>query len=353
MTDKIKVKVGISTGDINGIGIEVIMKTLSDSRIFDQVTPVVYSSVKTTTLHRKALGMLDFSFNLIKEAADANSRKANLINCWDEEVQIDLGQDTSEGGKYAYLSLEAATADLLKGNIDALLTAPINKFNITRAGFDFPGHTEYLQHKSASPDSLMFMVSENLKLGVVTGHMPLSQVAGSITGEAVLGKLRLVHRTLKQDFWIQKPRIAVLGLNPHAGDSGLLGSEEMQVISPAILAAFDEGIMAFGPFPADAFFGNASYLQFDAVLAMYHDQGLIPFKHISFGKGVNFTAGLPFIRTSPDHGVAYDIAGKNLAYEGSFREALYLASDLFSNRKEQLELASNPLKITRLARDRD
>jgi len=351
--ENIKARIGISIGDINGIGIEVILKTLSDSRIYEYCTPIVYGSVKTTSYHKKLLGIQEFNFQVIRTAAEANLRKPNLINCWEEEVKIEMGQDTENGGKYALKSLEAAMEDLLDGKIDALVTAPINKSNIQKAGFSFPGHTEYLQQKAGMADSLMFMLSEDLKIGVVTGHMPISQVAASITKESILSKLRLINKSLKNDFWIEKPKIAVLGLNPHAGDRGLLGKEEEEIIIPTINKAFEEGIMAFGPFPADGFFGQASYLKFDAVLAMYHDQGLIPFKHLSFGKGVNFTAGLTFIRTSPDHGVAYDIAGKAIANEGSFREALFTAADLFRKREEQKQLQSHPLKITKLAKDRD
>lgn len=351
--ENIKARIGISVGDINGIGIEVIIKTLMDPRIYEFCTPIVYGSVKTTSYHKKLLGIQEFNFQVIRNAGEANLRKPNLINCWEEEVKIELGNDTALGGKYALKSLEAAMEDLLGGKLDALVTAPINKSNIQSEGFAFPGHTEYLQKKAGSPDSLMFMLSEDLKIGVVTGHIPISQVAAAITKEGILSKLRLINRSLKNDFWIEKPRIAVLGLNPHAGDHGLLGSEEEQIIKPAIARAFEEGIMAFGPFPADGFFGQAAYMKFDAVLAMYHDQGLIPFKHLSFGKGVNFTAGLPFIRTSPDHGVAYDIAGKSQANESSFREAIYAAGDLFRRRAEQKELQSHPLKITKLARDRD
>ncbi len=351
--DTIKARIGISIGDINGIGMEVIIKTLMDSRIYEYCTPIVYGSVKTASYHKKSLGIPDFNFQVIRNAAEANPKKANLINCWEEEVKIELGQSTESGGAYAFKSLEASMDDLLAGKIDALVTAPINKENIQHAGFPFPGHTEYLQQKAGSADSLMFMVSEDLKIGVVTGHIPLSKVCSSITKENILSKLRLMHRSLKNDFWIEKPKIAVLGLNPHAGDHGLLGSEEAEIIAPAIARAFEEGIMAFGPFPADGFFGSAAYLKFDAVLAMYHDQGLIPFKNISFGKGINFTAGLPFIRTSPDHGVAYDIAGKAIASESSFRDALFLAADLVRKREEQRELLSHPLKISKFARDRD
>ena len=348
-----KVRIGISIGDINGIGLEIIIKTLLDARIYDYCTPIIYGSAKTISFYKKAIGIQEFNYQIIRNTSEANPRKANLINCWEEEVKIEFGQETAEGGKYAFLSLEAALTDLLQNNIDALVTAPINKSNIQNAGFPFPGHTEYLQQKAGSNDSLMFMIGEDLKIGVVTGHIPLNKVASQITQESILSKLNLMNHCLKNDFWIEKPKIAVLGLNPHSGDNGLLGTEEQEIIIPAINSAFNDGILAFGPFPADAFFGQASYLKFDAVLAMYHDQGLIPFKNISSGHGINYTAGLPFIRTSPDHGVAYDIAGKDLAKESSFREALFMAGDLFRRRVEQKELQSRPLKITKLSKDRD
>lgn len=343
-----KIKVGISIGDINGIGIEVILKTLMDNRILEHCTPIVYGSVKITSFHRKALNIQDFSFNIIQNTDQANPKRANLINCWDEEVKIDLGQQTENGGKYAFKSLEAATNDLLEGKIDALLTAPINKHNIQQPGFDFPGHTEYLQQRSGSAESLMFLVSDDLRVGVVTGHIPLKDVATTVTTEKIMAKLRLMNKSLKQDFWIEKPKIAVLGLNPHAGDNGLIGEEDQNVIIPAIEEAKKEKILAFGPYAADGFFGNGSYRQFDAVLAMYHDQGLVPFKTLAFGAGVNFTAGLDIVRTSPDHGTGYDIAGKNQANESSFREALYMALDVVKNRREQDELLENPLKVGQL-----
>ena len=339
-----KVKIGISIGDVNGIGLEVILKTLANNSILDYCTPIVYGHTKIASYHRKALGLPDFNFNVITSANLANPKRANLINCWEEDVKIELGMSTETGGKYALLSLEKATEDLLSGEIDALVTAPINKFNIQAETFKFPGHTEYLQERCGSNDVLMFLISEELKIGVVTSHIPLKDISASITKEKIVQKLKMINDSLKKDFWIEKPKIAVLGLNPHAGDNGLLGSEEKDVIIPAIQEAFDKGIICFGPYSADGFFGNGTYKQFDAVLAMYHDQGLIPFKTIAFSTGVNYTAGLKMVRTSPDHGTGYDIAGKNLADPTSFIEAVFAATHIVKNRREQESLLSNQLR---------
>lgn len=339
-----KIKLGISIGDINGIGLEVILKTLSHNSILDYCTPIVYGHTKVASYHRKALGLTDFAFNVINDPSTANPKKANLINCWEEDVKIDLGTSNETGGKYALLSLQKATDALIKGEIDALVTAPINKHNIQSENFKFPGHTEYLQEQSNSTDVLMFMISEDIRVGVVTGHIPVQDISKSITKEKIVKKLVMMNESLKKDFWIEKPKIAVLGLNPHAGDNGLLGNEEADVIIPAIQEAFDKGVICFGPYPADGFFGNSSYKQFDAVLAMYHDQGLIPFKTIAFGTGVNFSAGLKIVRTSPDHGTGYDIAGKNLADPSSFIEAVFAATHIVKNRREQETLLSNQLR---------
>jgi len=348
-----KIKVGISVGDINGIGIEVILKTLAHPFILESCTPIVYGSLKTLTYHRKVLGIQDLTFQLIKSPEEANPRRANLVNIWDTEIKIELGKATENGGIYSFKSLEAATQDLVDGKIDVLVTAPIHKHNIQAAGFEFPGHTEYLESKAPGHESLMFMVGEDLKIAVVTGHIPLKQVSENINEDSILRKLRILDKSLKNDFWVEKPKIAVLGLNPHAGEEGSIGKEEIEIILPAIQKAKEEKILAFGPYPADGFFGKADYLKFDGVLAMYHDQGLIPFKSLCFNHGVNFTAGLPFIRTSPDHGTAFDIAGKNEALETSFLEALMLACDTFKRRTEQIDLKRNPLKFTRFTRDRD
>lgn len=348
-----KLKIGISIGDVNGIGLEVIIKTLADHKILDYCTPIVYGQTKIASFHRRAINISDFNFQVIDHASQAQHRKANMINCWDEDVKIDLGQVTENGGKYALISLQRATDDLLRGDIDALVTAPINKDNIQSEEFKFPGHTEYLQERDGAAESLMFLVSDTLRIGVVTGHIPLNSVAQSITTEKILAKLKLMDASLRNDFWIRRPKIAVLGLNPHAGDNGLIGDEEQTVIIPAIQEAKANDILAFGPYPADGFFANGSYHKFDAVLAMYHDQGLIPFKQLAFESGVNFTAGLSFVRTSPDHGTAYDIAGQNLASADSFREALFTAIHIVKHRRETAVLTENPLVITKLSRDRD
>ena len=351
MSDKLKI--GISIGDVNGIGLEVIIKTLIDSRMLEYFTPIVYGSTKVASFHRKALGINDFSFNVINEVQQAHSKRANMINCWQDDVKITLGEENEIGGKYAFLSLKRAVDDLVGGEIDALVTGPINKHNIQQEGFDFPGHTEYLQARTESNDALMFMISDELRVGVVTGHIPVKDVAPNVSMEAIVSKLALMDASLKRDFWIRKPKIAVLGLNPHAGDNGLIGKEDETIIAPAIAEAKAKGIFCFGPYPADGFFAAETYTKFDAVLAMYHDQGLIPFKHIAARSGVNFTAGLPVVRTSPDHGTGYDIAGKNIASEMSFREALFAAVHIVARRREQDVLLSNPLVSRRLSRDRD
>ena len=348
-----KLKIGISVGDINGIGLEVIIKSLMDSRVLEFFTPIVYGNTKVASFHRKAIGVNDFSFNVINAVDQANPKRANMINCWQEDVKINLGEQNEIGGKYAFESLQRATSDLKDGLIDALVTAPINKHNIQQEGFNFPGHTEYLQNIFQAKDVLMFMVCEDLRVGVVTGHIPVKDVANSITQDSIIQKLVMMNDSLKNDFWIQKPKIAVLGLNPHAGDDGLIGLEDKDIIRPAIERAYQDGILCFGPFPADGFFASQAYTKYDAVLAMYHDQGLIPFKHIASRAGINFTAGLPVVRTSPDHGTGYDIAGKNLASHESFLEALFEAVHIVQKRREQAVLKQNPLSFRRLSKDRD
>jgi 4-hydroxythreonine-4-phosphate dehydrogenase len=353
-----KLKVGISVGDINGIGLEIIIKTLADNRIYDYCTPIVYGHTKVASFYRRTTHIEDLSFTVINHPSEALGKKdhkrPNMINCWDEDIKIEPGVVNAEIGKFAFLSLDKATADLVNGDIDALVTAPINKDTIQGEQFNFPGHTEYLQDKGGSAESLMFLVSDTLKVGVVTGHIPVAKVPESITADKILAKLKLMDQSLRNDFWVRKPKIAVLGLNPHAGDNGLIGNEEQNTILPAIEdARNNHNILAFGPYSADGFFASGNYLNFDAVLAMYHDQGLIPFKQIAFESGVNFTAGLNFVRTSPDHGTAYDIAGKNKASEVSFREALFTALHIVKHRRETLELNENPLLFTKLSRDRD
>ena len=348
-----KPRIGISIGDVNGIGLEIIIKTLADAKIYDYCTPIVYGHTKVASFHRRATHINELNFNVIGDASQSIAKRANMINCWEEDVRIEPGTVTADGGKYAYLSLQRATDDLLSGMIDGLVTAPINKDNIQNEDFNFPGHTEYLQSRDNADESLMFLVSETLRVGVVTGHIPVSKISESITTEKIIAKLKLMHSSLRDDFWIRKPKIAVLGLNPHASDNGLIGSEEKDVIIPAIEEARAHDVLAFGPYSADGFFANGTYLQFDAVLAMYHDQGLIPFKQIAFESGVNYTAGLSFVRTSPDHGTAYDIAGKNMASEISFREALFTALHIIKHRRETAQLNENPLLFSKLSRDRD
>lgn len=339
-----RIKIGITHGDINGVGYEVIIKTLSDDRIFDSCTPIVYGSPKVAAYHKKAINQTKVSFNQIVDATEAQDGKANIINCISDNVRVELGKSTDIAGEASYMALEKACEDLKEGKIDVLITAPICKDNIQSSEFHFPGHTEFLAEQFNSEDHLMLMVSDQMKIGVVAGHVPISKVSEFITEELVLSKIRVMHQTMKQDFGIDGPRIAVLGLNPHAGDNGLLGSEEEEIISPALEKAQEEGIMAMGPYPADGFFGNGTYSKFDVILSMYHDQGLVPFKALAFDDGVNFTAGLPIIRTSPGHGTAFDIAGKGKASENSFRKAMYLAMDLYRNREIYKETAKAPLQ---------
>jgi 4-hydroxythreonine-4-phosphate dehydrogenase len=335
---------GISQGDINGIGYEVIIKALMDITANDICVPVVYGSPKVAAYHRKALNINNFSFNNIRTPEEAKSRKANMINCLDDNIRVELGKSTPQGGEAAFISLDKAVTDLRNGKIDVLITGPIDKKNIQSENFHFNGHTEYLRSKADADDVLMFMIGESLKIGVATGHVPLKDVPGMITKELLIRKLKLMNKSLVMDFGIRKPRLAVLGLNPHAGDNSLIGIEESEIIIPAIQQVFQEGVLAFGPYPADGFFGAGSFSKFDGILAMYHDQGLAPFKALSFDTGVNFTAGLSFIRTSPGHGTAFEIAGKGEASESSFRQAVYLACDIFKNRQLYSEISQNPLK---------
>ena len=326
--------IGITVGDINGIGPEVIIKALSNNKILQHFTPVIYGSAKVLSFYRKQLKRDHFNFSPIKDLSKPHERKVNVINCWEENVEINPGKNNNIGGKYAFKSLEAATLDLKAGKLDGLVTAPINKLNIQNDQFKFAGHTEYLAEKDGAAQSLMFMVADTLRVGVVTGHLPLKDVPAAITKEAISTKLKMMFKSLKKDFGINKPKIAILGLNPHAGEEGLLGDEENNIIKPAMEPFKSKGQLVMGPFPADGFFGSSDHHKYDAVLAMYHDQGLIPFKSLTFAKGVNFTAGLSFVRTSPDHGTAYAIAGKAVADERSFRTAIYAAIDIANSRKE-------------------
>lgn len=339
------IKVGITHGDFNGISYEIIIKSLQDNRLLDLFTPIVYGSSKIASYFRKNLNLQDVNFNLIKKAEYANSKRTNILNCFEEEVKIEIGKETKIAGELAFLALEQAIEDLNKKTLDVLVTAPINKKNIQSEKFNFFGHTDYLASKYNTSDHLMIMVSENLRIGILTGHIPVKEIANTITEDMILKKIRIMHKSLQMDFGIRKPKIAVLGLNPHAGDHGLIGSEEIEIIAPAIQQANNEKILAFGPYPADGLFGSSNYTTYDGILAMYHDQGMLPFKSFSFDRGINFTAGLPIIRTSPAHGTAFDIAGKNVASPNSFRQAIYMAIDIFKNRKRFSESNKNPLPI--------
>lgn len=329
-----KPTIAITIGDVNSISPEIIIKALEDPRIIKMMTPVVYGSGKILSYYRKALNIRDFNYFQLKNLEELSDKKLNVLNLWEETVNITMGQSSEEAGKYAFISIKKAVEDAIAGKVDAIVTAPINKHNIQSEEFKFAGHTEYLAKEAGVKDSLMLLVDGDLRVGVVTGHIPIKEVSEKVTAEKIDSKLDVLEKSLKHDFGIKKPRIAVLGLNPHAGDGGVIGSEEEEMIKPLIEKRKEKGKLVFGPFPADGFFGNQQYKNFDAVLAMYHDQGLIPFKTLAFSNGVNFTAGLPFVRTSPDHGTAYDLTGKGLADETSMRQALFLAIDIIKNRKE-------------------
>lgn len=336
--------IGFTCGDLNGIGIELLIKTLSDNRLLDICVPVVFGSNKSINFYRKSLPDINFVYQAVKDLTRLNPKQVNIFNCWEEEVAITPGTLNEIGGKYALLSLEQGVAALKAGLIHGLVTAPIHKKNIQSEAFKHSGHTPYLKEQFNVPDVLMLMVAENLRVAVVTEHVPLSGVKQYITKENILRKLQILNNSLQRDFGVSKPRIAVLGLNPHAGDEGLIGDEEETIIKPAIKEAKYRDIMAFGPYSADAFFARGGYQKVDAVLAMYHDQGLIPFKSLAIGEGVNFTAGLPAVRTSPDHGTAFDIAGKGKADAASFIVATFEAVDIIRRRGDFDESHRNPLK---------
>ncbi len=336
-----KIVVGISIGDVNGIGIEVILKTFEDKRMLDFCTPVLFASNKTIAYHKKVL-KVNHSIHGITSTDKIAHGKINLVNVWQEEVKMAIGQNTETGGTYALKSLVAAVEAVKQQQVDLLLTAPINKENIQSSEFDFPGHTEYLE-SNFEGKSLMILMTDVLRIGLITGHIPVSKVAETITPELIREKVAIMHTSLVQDFNISKPKIAVLSLNPHCGDKGVIGKEDDEIIKPTIASIQETGKQVFGPYAADGFFGSKTYEQFDGVLAMYHDQGLAPFKAISFGKGVNFTAGLHKIRTSPDHGTGFDIAGKNKANPESFKEALFTALEIHKNRTEYQNLKKNAL----------
>ena len=345
MANEKLIRVGITQGDTNGIGYEVILKALQNQQMTELFTPVVYGSAKTASYHRKALELQPVSMNVIRNSADIKDGVNNLVEVANEEVKVELGVSSEIAGRAAFDALERAVTDLKQGYIDVLVTAPINKKSIQSEQFTFPGHTEYLEASIGDGDkALMILFSDKIRVALVTTHVPVSRIGEYITKEAVLDKLFAFNRSLKSDFGIVRPRIAVLSLNPHAGDGGLLGKEEQEVIAPAIAEAVEKKVVAFGPYAADGFFGNEMYKHFDGVLAMYHDQGLAPFKTIAMESGVNFTAGLPYVRTSPDHGTGYDIAGKNEANDQSMREAIYAAIDIYRNRSNYAEMTQNPLR---------
>jgi 4-hydroxythreonine-4-phosphate dehydrogenase len=343
-----KLKIGISHGDVNGISYEVIIKTLMDSRISEICTPILFGSPKVAAYHRKALNIEQFSPMGINAPREAKGNRVFVINCVDDNIRVELGKSTESAGISSYQALKAATDALESGEIDALVTGPVSKSNMQQGEFNYNGHTEYFQDRFKVDEVMMLMVSDLLKVGLVAGHVPISQLSSWITTDLIVSKLEVLSQSLLKDFGIRSPRIAVLGLNPHAGDDGLLGQEEKEVIYPAIQRAKKANIAAFGPFPADGFFGAGRFTKFDAVLAMYHDQGLSPFKALIMDDGVNFTAGLPVIRTSPAHGTAFELAGKNEASAVSFRNALYLAIDVARNRELYQEISSNPLPVGKI-----
>ncbi len=336
--------IGLTCGDINGIGIELLIKTVSDNRILDFCTPVIFANNKVLNFYRKGLAGYNLNFMSVKDLGRINHKQLNLYNCWEEEVNINPGILNATGGQYAIKSLTAAAQALKEKKIDGLVTAPIHKNNTQSEQFNFTGHTPYLKNLYGVNDVAMMMVAENMRVALLTEHLPVKEVSQQISKEAIISKLQVINNSLKRDFNIAKPRIAVLGLNPHAGDEGLIGKEEEEIIKPAIKEAKHRDVFCFGTYPADAFFARGQHEKFDAVLAMYHDQGLIPFKSLAIGEGVNYTAGLPGIRTSPDHGVAFDIAGQGKADESSFRAAIFKCVDIILGRREYDEQYNNPLK---------
>ena len=344
MEENRKIRVGITHGDINGVGYEVILKSFSDPTMLELCTPIVYGSPKVATYHRKAMD-IPTNFSIISVAEDAQDGRLNILSCTEDELKVELTKATPEGGKAALDALERALKDYQEGLIDVLVTAPINKHTIQSDTFHFPGHTEYIEERvGENRKALMILLKDDFRVALVTGHIPVKDIAASITKELVMEKLTIFHRSLKQDFGIDSPRIAVFSLNPHAGDNGVIGTEESEVIVPAIREMVAKGIQCFGPYPADGFMGSGNFCHFDGILAMYHDQGLAPFKALAMDEGVNFTAGLPIVRTSPAHGTAYDIAGQGIASESSFRQAIYLALDVYRNRMMEAEIHARPLR---------
>ena len=340
-----KIRVGITHGDINGIGYEVILKALEDSRMIELCTPIIYGSAKIVAYYRKQLGLPQFQINQISKAVDARDNACSIINVVGEDTIVEPGKSTPIAGKASFIALEQAVEDLRNGSIDALVTAPINKDNIQSDSFNFPGHTEYLESSLGDGNkALMILCNDNVRVALVTTHLPIAEIPNAITKEAIIDKLEAFNNSLKNDFGINRPRIAVLSLNPHAGENGLLGKEEQEIITPAIKEAYENRILCFGPYAADGLFGSGQYSHFDGILAMYHDQGLAPFKTLAMESGVNFTAGLKYVRTSPDHGTGYDIAGKGVASESSLREAIYHAIDVVRCRRNEAYIHRNPLR---------
>lgn len=339
-----KIRVGITHGDINGVGYEVILKTFSDPTMLELCTPVIYGSPKVAAYHRKAME-IPTNFSIVNTAEDAQDGRVNVVNCIEEELKVELSKPTPEAGKAALTALERALTDYRDGLFDVLVTAPINKHTIQSETFHFPGHTEYIEERVGDGQkALMILLKGDFRVALVTGHVPVRDIPGMLTKELIMEKMEIFHQSLKKDFGIDNPRIAVFSLNPHAGDNGLLGTEEQEIIIPAIKEMIAKGVQCFGPYPADGFMGSGNYTHFDGILAMYHDQGLAPFKALAMDEGVNFTAGLPIVRTSPAHGTAYDIAGKGIASEDSFRQAVYVAMDVFRNRAWEKEISARPLR---------
>ena len=345
--------IGITTGDLNGVGLEVIIKTFSDNRMLELCTPVIFASNKVINYYRRITPEHTFNFTSTKDMTKLNPKQINIFNCWEDEVPLQPGVLTEAGGKYAVRSLMVATQCLKDGELDALVTAPIHKSNTNLSDFPFTGHTPFFKDKFAAKDVLMLLFNGNLRVGLVTEHIPVSKISASITKDGILSKLAILKETLIKDFGIDKPKIAVLGLNPHAGDEGQIGTEEQTIIKPVIDQQRQAGNLTFGPYSADAFFARGIYTEFDAVLAMYHDQGLVAFKTLAQGEGVNYTAGLPVIRTSPDHGTAFDIAGKNMADPASFREAVFQALELLAHRAEYAANTANPIRRGRIEKEKD
>ncbi len=339
-----KIKVGITHGDINGVGYEVILKAFSDPMMLDLCTPIIYGSPKVAAYHRKAMD-IQTNFSIVNSATEAQDGRVNIVNCTEEELKVELAKPTAEAGRAALAALEFAMGEYKNGLFDVLVTAPINKNTIQSDNFHFPGHTEYIEKQAGEGNkALMILLKDDFRVALVTGHIPVSEISATITKELIKEKATIFHRSLKQDFGIDTPRIAVLSLNPHAGDGGLMGSEEQYVITPAIEDLVRQGIQCFGPYPADGFMGSGNYSHFDGILAMYHDQGLAPFKALAMDEGVNYTAGLPIVRTSPAHGTAYDIAGQGVASEDSFRQAIFVGIDIFRNRVREKEISARPLR---------